>query len=623
MNNFKYNKIDFLRAVAIISVIGFHYFPDIVQSGFLGVDLFIFISGLLITNKLELLSNEKNKFNFINQRLKRILPGLVFTIFFIIISFFSIFSKYEFEKLVKHAIASLSFIQNINLNNELGYFNNESNTKPLNHLWSLALEVQFYLVYFLIYFFNNSKIKIIIFIGFFSILLNIYFLYISKDIYFSFYSRFWEFSIGSLAFYIINKNKAILINNNNSVIDVLIIFFLFCLQISSNSFNIHPNIPSFLVAILFILHISNANVFFIYNNKLIIYISSISYQLFLFHWPILLYFQMVGVNNPVQPLLFTILFTIIYYHFIDRKFFINNSNWYGNLLISLTAMFIICFFVIYPSNINQPEIRYNNYDSNKYSEYKELKYFKKINSSIYCSQIFEIPFKECNVIDKNSIFVFGDSFISAAIDTVLISKINNISSTIYSNSGRCFSMPEYGPDICKNELDSILQFIQSNNIKHIILAPNWNNYYNGMQYGLDFSLHKETKFKFKDSLRMLINKLKILDVNIILFYSQPMGFNKLDCNFHLKRNLDKDNNFCIVNSANEHIAHGDYINFLDGISNEFNLKQFKPKDYLCLDGRCYGSYNGINLTTDGYHLSSYGSIYLSNLAKDEIINLFN
>jgi hypothetical protein len=102
-----------------------------------------------------------------------------------------------------------------------------------------------------------------------------------------------------------------------------------------------------------------------------------------------------------------------------------------------------------------------------------------------------------------------------------------------------------------------------------------------------------------------------------------MGFNKLDCNFHLKRNLDKDNNFCFLNSDNEHIAHGDYINFLDGISNDFNLKQFKPKNYLCTDGRCYGSYNGINLTTDGYHLSSYGSIYLSNLAKNEIMNLFN
>jgi peptidoglycan/LPS O-acetylase OafA/YrhL len=49
----KYNKIDFLRAVAIVSVIGYHFFPNIFKSGFLGVDLFILISGFLITSKLK------------------------------------------------------------------------------------------------------------------------------------------------------------------------------------------------------------------------------------------------------------------------------------------------------------------------------------------------------------------------------------------------------------------------------------------------------------------------------------------------------------------------------------------------------------------------------------------
>jgi len=621
MNTLRFNKIDFLRAVAIISVIGYHYYPDIVQSGFLGVDLFIFISGFLITNKLELLSVEKNKIIFINQRLKKILPGLVFTIFFVIFLFFTIFSKHEFDKLIKHAIASIAFIQNTNLNNELGYFNNESNTKPFNHLWSLAIEVQFYLVYFLVYLLKINKIKFILSLGLISLLFNIYFLINSKDIYFLFHSRFWEFSIGTLTYYLVNKFKFKFLYNNNSLLDFLIISLIIYFQFSLNSFEINPNIPSFLLAFLFILHISNSNENLIYHNKVIIYISSISYQLFLFHWPILLFFQMLGVSNSLQPLLFTIIFTTLYYHFIDKIFFINNLNWSTNLLISSIFLFILYFLIIIPKNINQNEIRYNNYDSNLYSEYKELKYFKKMNNNIFCSQIFEIPLKECNKIEKNSIFVFGDSFVSAAIDTILISNINNISTTIYSNSGHCFSMPHYGPDSCKNELIEIIEFIQLNKIKHFVLAPNWNNYYNGMQYGLDFSLHKENQKNFKDKFLKFIQTLKLLDINIILFYSQPMGFNKIDCNFHVKRNLD--NNFCSIDSEEENKAHGHYIDYLDDLSYSYNLKQFKPKNYLCTDGKCYGSYKGINFTNDGNHLSSYGSIYLSNLAKNEINNLFN
>jgi hypothetical protein len=100
-----------------------------------------------------------------------------------------------------------------------------------------------------------------------------------------------------------------------------------------------------------------------------------------------------------------------------------------------------------------------------------------------------------------------------------------------------------------------------------------------------------------------------------------MGFKKIDCNFHVKRNLD--NNFCSIDSEEENKAHGHYIDYLDDLSYSYNLKQFKPKNYLCTDGKCYGSYKGINFTNDGNHLSSYGSIYLSNLAKNEINNLFN
>ena len=80
----KYRKdIDGLRAIAILCVIGFHTFPNIVQSGFIGVDIFFVISGYLIIRIILTELVETNKFSFLKfyeRRARRILPMLLLII---------------------------------------------------------------------------------------------------------------------------------------------------------------------------------------------------------------------------------------------------------------------------------------------------------------------------------------------------------------------------------------------------------------------------------------------------------------------------------------------------------------------------------------------------------------
>src|SRR5450631_3736956 len=74
--------IDELRAIAVLSVVGFHAFPDWIFSGFVGVDVFFVISGFLISNLIltNLSSRHFSFADFYARRIKRIFPALIVVI---------------------------------------------------------------------------------------------------------------------------------------------------------------------------------------------------------------------------------------------------------------------------------------------------------------------------------------------------------------------------------------------------------------------------------------------------------------------------------------------------------------------------------------------------------------
>jgi peptidoglycan/LPS O-acetylase OafA/YrhL len=141
--------IDGLRAVAILSVVGFHVFPEWIHGGFVGVDVFFVISGFLISTIIfrSLADGTFSFFDFYAHRIRRIFPALVIVIAFCVVLGSRVLLPSEFEYLGTHVAASASFVENFVLSHESGYFNIASELKPLNHLWSLAIEEQFYAIF--------------------------------------------------------------------------------------------------------------------------------------------------------------------------------------------------------------------------------------------------------------------------------------------------------------------------------------------------------------------------------------------------------------------------------------------------------------------------------------------
>jgi peptidoglycan/LPS O-acetylase OafA/YrhL len=140
--------------VAVLSVLVYHAFPGLLPGGFAGVDVFFVISGYLIsTIILDGLTSGRFSFaDFYARRIRRIFPALLLVLGCTAIIGWYRLTPDEYAALGKHVLAGAAFVSNFILWHEAGYFDAESAGKPLLHLWSLAIEEQFYLVWPLLLF---------------------------------------------------------------------------------------------------------------------------------------------------------------------------------------------------------------------------------------------------------------------------------------------------------------------------------------------------------------------------------------------------------------------------------------------------------------------------------------
>src|ERR1700730_14791875 len=141
--------IDGLRAIAILSVLGFHAAPRLMPGGFIGVDVFFVISGYLISGIiLKALARDRFSFNdFYARRIRRIFPALIVVLLSVLsFGWLKLFPD-EYTGLAKHVAAGSAYVSNFLLNKESGYFDTTAELKPLLHLWSLGIEEQFYILW--------------------------------------------------------------------------------------------------------------------------------------------------------------------------------------------------------------------------------------------------------------------------------------------------------------------------------------------------------------------------------------------------------------------------------------------------------------------------------------------
>jgi peptidoglycan/LPS O-acetylase OafA/YrhL len=140
--------IQALRGFAVLIVVAYHARLGLIKGGYLGVDVFFVISGFLITKLIAtaLTDGSFSFYAFYYRRAKRLLPAAYVT-FFVVAALAPVFlTQIELNEFKRQLMASLLLAGNIELWQQTGYFDGAAEAKPLLHVWSLAIEEQFYMV---------------------------------------------------------------------------------------------------------------------------------------------------------------------------------------------------------------------------------------------------------------------------------------------------------------------------------------------------------------------------------------------------------------------------------------------------------------------------------------------
>ena len=300
--------IDGLRAVAILAVLGFHAFPDVLRGGFVGVDVFFVISGFLISSII-FENLEKGSFSYLgfySRRIRRIFPALVVVLIATFALGWRLLLPGEYVQLNKYIASGAAFISNLVTWNEAGYFDNASDTKPLLHLWSLGVEEQFYLFWPLLvgicWRFRFNLLSITLFVALVSFAENILTAstYPVADFY-SPLSRFWELMIGGmLAYATLHRPQYFPESTRWLSFAGLTLIILAVVIISKDAmfpgwWALLPTVGAFLI----IASGSEAWVNkYLLGNKLMVGIGLISYPLYLWHLPLLTFARIANFGTP-------------------------------------------------------------------------------------------------------------------------------------------------------------------------------------------------------------------------------------------------------------------------------------------------------------------------------------
>lgn len=626
--------IDGLRAIAILLVLLFHLFPDLIRGGYIGVDIFFVISGFIITKTIsfDLVKNSFSIKVFLFKRIRRLYPALLTVLISTFILGWFLLMPKEYSDLNKHILSSLSYIQNFILWKEVGYFDDSPQQKPLLHLWSLSIEEQFYVFWpwILLLVYRLKRIRYVYFILFFlvSFLLNIVTVRSYPE--FAFYwpfSRFWELLCGGILAQIhsdeANRVKLHRYENIGSL------FGLFLILGASFSFSKDTSFPG--TAALLPVFGAALIIFFekslfnqrILSNRLFVGIGLISYPLYLWHWILISfeYYAFGGVSsysNKIGILILSIILAWLTYKFIEKP--IRSFNKLGVVSpVLLSVSVILALISIYTvSNGGFPDRKKNDLPSELHELLRPdfggyiAKSWREHSCFLAKDETFEKFVPSClEDSGKTNIVIWGDSHAAA-----LYTGFRNL------QSKRKFDLSQYTASACaplllwEGTANKNCHLVNRQIFDHllkikpeiIILHASWN----WDEYDLKF-------------LEITIQNLKkIADARIIVIGQAPNWKEKVPRNiisyYKTFGQLPKSYSDFGLNQLDETLK---LENKIKKIAEKQNIEFLSMIDVLCPKNQCLlyvgGSVQNVTSFDQG-HLSDLGASYLVNEFESRIFS---
>jgi peptidoglycan/LPS O-acetylase OafA/YrhL len=331
--------IDGLRAIAVMAVVLFHINPSWLPGGFTGVDIFLVISGYLITGNIIKDANSSAGFSyreFYRRRILRIVPVLLLVLLVALIVGQFIMLPMDFDSLNYSAVSAILSASNIYFSYFLdtSYFAADSNLQPLLHLWSLGVEEQFYFIWPILLILITSRLSkqgLLIFIAILTVAsFTLAQVLLKSNPMFAYYmlpARAGELLIGGLLAVWLSKQQhgpSFLVSLQLGFIGLALVFASLCLITEEMGFPGIMALPSTLGSALIILagHGGVHGVNRILALRPMVMIGLISYSLYLWHWPVLAFYRYLygSLDNLIGFGLFglMVILSIISYRFVEK-----------------------------------------------------------------------------------------------------------------------------------------------------------------------------------------------------------------------------------------------------------------------------------------------------------------
>ena len=303
--------IDGLRAIAVLSILFFHVGAAGFPGGYVGVDVFFVISGFLITTIIvrELADGSFSVAGFYERRVRRILPALIVTLLATLAGGLFILTPEQLAELGESALATSVFSSNLYFFFGAGYFAGPSEAKPLLHTWSLAVEEQFYILFPLLLLIvhrwrGNRYLAVLITIAAASLAACIAWTPIDATAtFFLLPFRAWELMLGALlALGVLpaasSPTLRLLLASCGVAMIVASVALLTPATAFPGSAALLPTVGTALV--IYAGGEGGSAVNRALGVRPLVFVGLISYSLYLWHWPIVVYGKLYLINEPTE-----------------------------------------------------------------------------------------------------------------------------------------------------------------------------------------------------------------------------------------------------------------------------------------------------------------------------------
>lgn len=630
--------------MAIIPVVVFHAFPEVLPGGFIGVDIFFVISGFLISSII-LSGIAEGNFSFkdfYSKRIKRIFPALITVLFTVlVIAWFTLLSD-DFQSLGNHTWRGAVFISNFLLWRESGYFDTAAETKPLLHLWSLSIEEQFYIIWPIAIWLlwklrKNWILNFIVVIFSISFLCNL--LFINKEsiaVFYNPFTRFWELLIGALLAYQFSRSKIEHGNGqliNPTIASIAGLLLILCGLIVLNKTRQFPGWWALLPTIgAYLLILAGPNAWVnktILSNRLLVWIGLISFPLYLWHWPLFSFARIFyGPKPPEIVLIGLVGISIILawgtYQFIEKPIRHKSNPILGpKKLIGGLIIVGLMGLAIFKLDGVASRFPYTEKDI------ASLQWSPTENNTENCKSKY--PSEQYCVLTKESMeptaAIIGDSHANhffKGLSEYYRARGGNLINLGYGACGPFMGLDrtEIGPNgylNCYKKMKPIFDFIVgSKDIKTVFLAFHHNEYYfpNATltdQAGLSNNANNDALLTA--SLIKTIETFRLAGKEVVLIYDLPNL--AINTGTHIKKcfysNLLNIDTGCRQQDIEFHDDFKRYDAIIEKVKKEVPLKVFDTKPYV-LGNFPINQHNEWTYR-DYQHLTTKGSLFFADKYK--------